>query len=479
MRMEKQMTLYGTFDTSCLATLYGDGLLQSGIPVFWVDADQCVDLKDTVMLKTRMEEYLKKGDYDKVKFINRIMSQKDFAEKNAYAEHFPEMLQIEHTDICNARCVMCNHYFTKNHGGSFLSLDVLSKVENYLPYVSYIALNGIGEPFLHPGILDIIESYEKYHIQLTTNTNLSVMNPELAAAVHRTFHDIQVSCDASNRESYESIRKGLKFDNFLRNAAMLREAGNTEICMAVVVMRQNILQLPDIVELAANLCFDKVVLLDLNTSRLLGNQDDTVRSFPHAAEYYIKKAGETAARRGIGFHSFDYVFQHDSASRKPPMQELEFINQHPQYPDDSLAEQLYRLYEKAGYLEINFDAAQTDYCRPGTYSCTGNCLFVENRPFISAKGDVYNCCSRRMHSMGNLNTTEFSDIWNGDALMKIRSVFYQGNLPYYCSGCSYLMSGLMSDRLKLGEINSDFYEDRYDQLRMKIIKERLGDICYV
>lgn len=475
--MEPVIRLRDEFEIHVLANLEGTGLYQTEKSLFWENDGHEIDLMDIHLLKACMENYRNKADYKKVKFINQILCQYDFAKKNDHVEHFPEMFQIEHTDICNSRCIMCNHFFTKNHGCSFLSMEAIHEIEKYLPYTKYIALNGIGEPFLHPQIMDIMEIYEKYGIQMTTNTNLSIMNPELASIINRTFSDIQISCDAADKETYEAIRKGLDFEKFKTNAEILRRAGNVEICMATVVMRQNILQLPQIVELAADLGCNKVVLLDLNTSKLLQNQDDTIKSFPHTAKLYMDKARETAERRGIILHTLDYInsFQ-NTIDEDIKEKEIENIVKKPLYPDESLAENLYQMYADLGFEAPCFSAIETDYCTPSRYDSSGYCQFIENRPFISAQGHVFNCCTRRMHSMGNLNTTEFAKIWNGDALCSMRNIFNRGKLPYYCTGCTYLRSNLMVERIHMGKVDEYFYSDLYDQLRMDIISKNLGDV---
>lgn len=475
--MEQVIRLRDEFELNELANLEGTGLYQiERRPVVWEIDRHEIDLRDISLLKKYMENCRKKADYKKAKFINQILCQYDFAEKNDRVEHLPEMYQIEHTDICNSRCIMCNHFFTKNYGCSFLSMEVIHEIEKYLPYANYIALNGIGEPFLHPRIMDIMEVYDKYGIQMTTNTNLSIMNPELASIINRTFSDIQISCDAADKETYEAIRKGLSFEKFKANVEILRKAGNVEICMATVVMRQNILQLPQIVEFAADLGCNKVVFLDLNTSKLLQNQDDTIKCFPHTAKLYMEKARETAERRGIILHTLDYINSfNDAVDEGKQKKEMEGILKQPLYPNDSLAEKLYRMYENLGFEEPCFSAMETDYCTSSRYDSMGYCQFIENRPFISAQGDVFNCCTRRMHSMGNLNTTEFTEIWNGEALCSMRNIFNRGKLPYYCTGCTYLRSNLMVERIRMGKVDRNFYIDFYDQLRIDIINKNLGD----
>lgn len=468
--MENRIVLEEEFDIGRLADLKGGGLLQSGVPVWWKHQGELLDLRDARRLADERERCLQKGDYAEVKFINRILCQSDFVEKRLKVYHYPELFQIEHTDICNSRCIMCNHYFTRNHGCTFMDMDVIRRLETYLPYATNIALNGIGEPLLHPQIMEIMSTYEKYGIRLTTNTNLSVMNPELAAIMHRTFSDVQISCDAADRETYESIRLGLKFDTFVKNARMLRAAGSTEICMATVVMRQNIMQLSDIVALAADLGCDKMVLLDLNTSELLENVHDSVRKIPHTAAYYIGKACETADRLGVQLHALEGIGTPDTGNREDEKELLAC----PFYPEPALAEKLYRLYEELGFDVPVFPAVDTDYCTASVYESEGYCEFIENRPFISASGEVFNCCTRRMHSMGNMMRTDFENIWNGPGYTRMRHIMNVGRLPKYCAGCTYLTSDLMVDRIRVSNMDRAFYENIYDKLRMDIIRENRG-----
>lgn len=465
--MEKVNILEEQFDIDVLVGPDGNGLLQKEGPVLWKHGGRLLDLRDAPLLTAERERSLQKADYQDAKFINRILSQSDFAEKRRQVYHYPELFQIEHTDVCNSRCIMCNHFFTRNHGCGFIDMEVIRRLEKYLPYATNIALNGIGEPLLHPQIMELMSIYEKYGIRMTTNTNLSVMNPELAAIMHRTFSDVQISCDAADAQTYESIRQGLRFDTFLKNARMLRAAGETEICMATVVMRQNIMQLPEIVALAAELGCNKMVLLDLNTSELLENVQDSVRAFPHTADYYLARACETADKLGVQLHSIDSVREPESGD----MESEKELFRRPYYPEPELADRLYRLYEELGFEVPVFTATDTDYCTASIYESVGYCEFIENRPFISAAGEVFNCCTRRMHSMGNMLQSDFESIWNGPGYTRMRHIFGVGRLPKYCAGCTYLTSNLMVDRIRVKNMDEAFYENIYDKLRMDIIRK--------
>ena len=473
--MTRTQILTGKFPVEDLANLNGTGWLQQDQTLLWNYDGETFDLRDVRTLKSRMERYRKAANYDEVRFFNRILRQIDFVRKNVAVEHLPETLQIEHTDACNARCIMCNHFFTRNHNCTFLDMELIHRLEDVFPYVESVVLNGIGEPLLHPNIMEIMRIYEKYGIRLTTNTNLSIMNPELAQLMQRTFYDIQISCDACDSETYGRIRNGLSFETFKQNARMLRSAGNVEICMATVVMRQNVTQLPGIVELAADLGCAKVVMLDLNTSRLLENTGDSIENFPRTAAYYMSRAQETADKRGIYIHTLEYVRQKAgvSADKGGMDAERKLLRAAPLYPSRELSEKLYDLYRKTGFMNPIFRAEQTDYCAASASRCDGYCQFIESRPFISAQGNVFNCCTRRMHTMGNIRAASLQEIWNGAPMQKIRRVMASGFLPKYCVDCTYLRSDLMSDRIRVDSPDAFSSQNAYDRLRMELIRARL------
>ena len=46
---------------------------------------------------------------------------------------YPRYIQIEHSNLCNAQCIMCNHFFLANKGGKLLQYDVIKKIESILP----------------------------------------------------------------------------------------------------------------------------------------------------------------------------------------------------------------------------------------------------------------------------------------------------------------------------------------------------------
>lgn len=437
----------------------------------WRYQDAETEIHDRSCLKELQQMYLQRKDYQAVKQINDIFLELNHFEKREILDSYPVNLQIEHTNFCNARCIMCSHCFTKNHGASNLSENNLDYLKEALPYVHKVTLHGYGEPFLHPDIMDILKMYDSYGIQMTCNTNASIMSPELADIIHKCFYDISISCDAATAYTYEHIRKGLKFETFKKNVCLLRDRGDQlTMRMAVVVMRQNLEELPKIVELAAELGFQEVLLVDITTQGLLENENDSLVKYPAAAKHFINLAQENGEKLNLSVKVPEYIMNMES--NEDWKADIRRTHDFPFFKGEGFTEQLYERYKNTGFIETTMTATQENFVDPGGYCCEGICDFVLERPYINAKGDVFLCCTNWMHIVGNVyRDGGFEAVWNGEIMRGIRKLFYSGEFPKYCRGCIFVRDDMMCRRLKVKNISATFYKHNYDEIVSQMIAE--------
>lgn len=445
--------------------------------VVWEYAGESVELHDRDCLRRLQERLMNEGDWIGVKIINKIFIELDAQEKCTVLSSYPINLQIEHTNICNAKCIMCSHCFTKNQNGKYMSESELEEIKPILPYVEHVTLHGMGEPFAHPQIIDILKLYHSYGIKITCNTNASIMSEELAEIIHKCFYDIAVSCDACTKETYEQIRKGLSFDRFIRNVKLLRSKGsNLYMRLSAVAMRQNLTELPGIVSLAAELGFQEVLIVDVTTQGLLENEKDCIHLYPAVAQHYLKLAVEEGERRGIPVKIPDYIM--NIAPQRTFKEDMEAMNSIAFFKDEAFTDNLYERYKEAGFIEPVIEATMENFVIPSDYQCDGICDFVLERPFINAKGDVFLCCTNWMHIVGNIyKDCGFEAVWNGKIMSEIRRLFYSGNVPKYCVGCIFLRNDMMCKRIKVKNINASFYNHNYDEMVSEIISKCENNDC--
>lgn len=459
------MRICGVFDPKKVL-FEEDNINQS---ITWEYAGECVNVHDREQLRCFQLRLIDKKDWVGVKTINKIFIELDAKEKRTVLSNYPVNLQIEHTNICNAKCIMCSHCFTRNENGKNMAEDELEIIRPILPYVDHVTLHGMGEPFIYPKIIEVLKTYHSFGIKVTCNTNASFMTDELAELVHKCFYDIAVSCDACTKETYEEIRKGLNFDKFIRNVKLLRSKGNDlYMRLSAVAMRQNLKELPGIVSLAADLGFQEVLIVDVTTQGLLENEKDCIHLYPTVAQYYLRLAVEEGKHRGIPVKIPDYIM--NIAPKKTFEEEILEINSIPFFKDKSFTDGLYERYKAVGFIEPVIDATADNFIIPSEYECDGICDFVLERPFINAKGDVFLCCTNWMHIVGNIyRDGGFEAVWNGKIMSEIRKLFYSGYVPKYCVGCIFLRNDMMCKRIKVHNKNENFYSHNYDEMVSELI----------
>jgi radical SAM protein with 4Fe4S-binding SPASM domain len=121
-------------------------------------------------------------------------------------------------------------------------------------------LQGLGEPMMHPRYFEMVRYAADKGIKVTTNSNLTLLNPRRAELCVTSGLDcLHVSLDGSTAETYERIRVRAHHDRVIRNIELLlstRErlgSKTPHLKMVMVIMKQNLHELPDLVRTAHRL----------------------------------------------------------------------------------------------------------------------------------------------------------------------------------------------------------------------------------
>lgn len=150
------------------------------------------------------------------------------APKLKLVTRFPINLDIEITNLCNLRCVMCPHGFDnprmiafhqKNLG--FINLKLVKRIidEGAKNGLSAIKFNWRGEPLLHKDLPLMVKYAKQKGIQeVMINTNGQLLTPQKSEAlINAGLDKIIFSCDGATKKTYEKIRRGASFDKFNHN----------------------------------------------------------------------------------------------------------------------------------------------------------------------------------------------------------------------------------------------------------------------
>jgi len=137
----------------------------------------------------------------------------------------PTMVNIEPTNKCNLKCVMCPRDEMERSLGS-MSMDTFRKVTDECAEmgVNLITLNGYGEPFISGDLFEMVDYAMKAGLQVKINTNGHYLNEKnirrllLSPPTH-----LSISLDGATKETYEKVRLRGNFDRVMKNLALLLE----------------------------------------------------------------------------------------------------------------------------------------------------------------------------------------------------------------------------------------------------------------
>lgn len=174
----------------------------------------------------------------------------------------PRFLQIEPVGQCNLRCRMCpielRPESARGHPAAHMDYGTFTRLLDQFPGIEQLQLQGLGEPMLHPRFFDMVAHAAARGIQVTTNTNLTLLTDARAeACVTSGLHTAHLSIDGATAATYEHIRQRARFPKVMRNLRRLVDAkrrlgsATPHLRWVMVVMRENLHELAGAVRLAA------------------------------------------------------------------------------------------------------------------------------------------------------------------------------------------------------------------------------------
>ncbi|CEP68879.1 Aldolase-type TIM barrel [Moorella glycerini] len=220
--------------------------------------------------------------------------------KHFVLEHTPIHLDIEPTNSCNLKCPMCPRTVLMHEGNNklpvgFMDFNVYKEIIDQAASlgVSSIKLNWLGEPLLHPRIVDMVcYAKEKGIIDVMFNTNAVLLTEQVASElIDAGLDKLFFSFDSPFKEEYENIRVGANYERTLENIKALqllkqkkgRKSPLTRVSM--VLMQENHSSLEHFINLFSNIV-DIVAYVDYRqplNNRKESYNDKIAQSLPSFA----------------------------------------------------------------------------------------------------------------------------------------------------------------------------------------------------
>lgn len=134
--------------------------------------------------------------------------------------YLPLKLHLEPTSQCNLRCIMCPQSIDAikdKHG--HMDMDLYRKIIGEArEFVREINLFFRGEPLLHPHIVDMVRIARKAGIAVHINTNATLLKGnKIEGLLDAGLDKLTISFDGGEKEAYEQMRRGAKYEKTLEN----------------------------------------------------------------------------------------------------------------------------------------------------------------------------------------------------------------------------------------------------------------------
>jgi MoaA/NifB/PqqE/SkfB family radical SAM enzyme len=206
----------------------------------------------------------------------------------------------------------------QSEGGGLMDASVWAALRPHLPNVVEIDFSGGGEPLLQPNLTEWIAEAKQTGCRVGFLTNGSLLDQETASRMVGAGVDwIAFSADGARAETFESIRKGARFDEFCQNVRCLtgmRMGKTPRVAFNFVMMPGNVEQLQEIVQLAAELQVDQVNFKQCDVVR--GGQERKLGLFASKADREVRRHEKALARarklaRKLGVETTAFAFVPD------------------------------------------------------------------------------------------------------------------------------------------------------------------------
>jgi MoaA/NifB/PqqE/SkfB family radical SAM enzyme len=173
---------------------------------------------------------------------------------------------VEPTNLCNLDCVTCMRNVWDEPPGRMSEATfgrVLEGVRGMQP-TPQVFFGGYGEPLTHPRIVEWVALAHQAGALVELITNGILLNKATAQGLMDAGLDrLWVSLDGSTPESYADVRLGAALPEVIANLRQLKElrgamsATLPRLGIAMVVMKRNIAELPELVRLGKSLGADQ------------------------------------------------------------------------------------------------------------------------------------------------------------------------------------------------------------------------------
>lgn len=222
----------------------------------------------------------------------------------AVSMQMPLHIQLESTDACNLHCTSCSRDMIVHKAHQLQEHQWKKVIDEIRP--TNINVSGIGEPFLHPRILEIVRYARSAGAAVNCATNFTRVKGRHRDIVEAGFSQLKISIDAAEAETYRRIRGEDYHAEILANIREVnrwkRELDSTgpSLRFNFALQQLNFLEAPALVDLAAEHGVDGIYFQYLSYTDMEDRKEWLTGEMTREALYAsLREAERRARRRGV------------------------------------------------------------------------------------------------------------------------------------------------------------------------------------
>ncbi len=323
----------------------------------------------------------------------------------------PKVVFIEVTNRCNLFCQTCTRTYLEREPLKTLSLKEFITIAQQFPHLKRALLHGIGEPLLNPNLPEIIRYLKGRKVEVIINSNGTLLTEKRQRdLIESGLDQYRCSIDGASEASYARIRgvallprlkKGL--EGLVKTKQSLGSP-TPHISIWCVATCENLLELPDLVRLAANLGVPEVYMQRMV---YFSGQPDRQFGMARASQAIFGEELDTEARV------------------------IEECTQ--------LSDGLGIKFLASGGRDAKNSLAAA---RPADLSPWQACLRPWTTAYVTANGNCLPCCISPFSTndydslvLGNLLDRPFDLIWNAPLYQEFRMKLFSKSPHPACANC--------------------------------------------
>jgi len=315
----------------------------------------------------------------------------------------PVFANIEITTSCDLNCTYCARKFIHPQEEE-ISRQQFNRLLDLLPHAYRVTIVGMGEPLLHPDLINFIRDIEqkKRRSGMVTNaTHLNLMNSK--ALLDAGLQSIAFSLDAAHSKTMRKVRPGGNLSQIIDNIKGFMDMVSTSdrmLSTAVfsAISQININELDELTDIVSELGVHVWMITDLNFQQHISDSLSTCSNKANLAAQ-LRQTITKAFRQGLPIL---------------PIKALEAFGLRARYQQ---------------YIPITPDFLFQRSKRRKWCSSPWQTIPVR------VNGDVTICDCQPNKIIGNIFNQPFSEIWNGDKMVTFREQMLSSTPPAVCRSC--------------------------------------------